>query len=103
MAREIYAVRDFNGEGRLLPKGMYKRPWYVIYLRHSLYPSFGRHTFMEHINDDDRNKLWDVYELGGEDALFDAAKHLDETVWITRYRQEKYGAASRGRAWLESV
>lgn len=103
MTKKKCSVEDFNGEGRLLPKGVYKRPWYVIYLRHSKYPSFGRHTFMDYISDEDRNKMWDVYEQGGEEALYDAAKYLDDTVWLSRYRQVKNGAASRGRDWLESV
>ena len=103
MTKKFYAVEDINMNGRLIPKGQYDVPWYVLYLRHSKYPSFGRHLFMEHISDEDRNKLWDVYELGGEEALYDVAKLLDDTVWLARYRQERFGSMNRGRDWLDSV
>lgn len=90
-------VRGYGGVGRLLPRGEFKIPWYVVHLSEKKYPTFGYHSFMRFMDDDDRNKLWDIYEEGGKSALIDAVEYLDETSWLYRYRTQKNDQVRRGR------
>ena len=92
-------ARDAEGSLRLIPTGKYKFPLLGGSLKK--YPWIGYPTFWEEMTEEERDKLYAIYQEEGLRALRDAVTYLDNEVWINRYGPKSRAAAFRGRMRME--
>lgn len=91
-------VKDGSLRLRLIPPGKKRIPWFAST---KTYPWIGSPTFCEEMTEAERDKLYEVYQEDGLEALHDAVKYLDNSVWISRRLRRKEASAERGRRLME--
>lgn len=92
------AVRDACARVRLLPPGKTKLPWFG---QAKKYPWIGFAVFWEEMTEEERDKLYEVFQEEGLEALHSAVKFLDDSVWISRRLRRKEASIRRGRNLME--
>lgn len=90
--------KDGSFRLRLIPPGKNKLPWYAS---HKKYPWIGYPVFWEEMTEADRDKLYEIYQEEGLEALHDAVMFLDNSAWIGRRLRSKESSAERGRRLME--
>ena len=83
---------------RLIPPGKNRLPWFASSKK---YPWMGHSVFYDEMTEEERDKLYEVYQTGGLGALHDAVKFLDDSVWIQRYRTKSLLSTIRGHDLME--
>lgn len=92
------AVRDACARVRLLPPGKTKLPFFGPTKK---YPWIGYAVFWEEMTEEERDKLYEVYQEEGLDVLQDTVKFLDDSVWLSRRLRKKEASIRRGRRIME--
>lgn len=83
---------------RLIPPGKKKLPFFG---QAKKYPWIGFAMFWEEMTEEERDKLYEVFQEEGLEALHDAVRFLDKSVWIDRRISRKEASVARGRKLLE--
>lgn len=92
------AEKDGSFRLRLIPPGKKRLPWFAST---KTYPWIGRPVFWEEMTEAERDDLYEIYQEDGLEALHDAVKFLDKSVWIDRRLSRKEESAERGRRLME--
>lgn len=92
------AEKDGSFRLRLIPPGKKKLPWFAST---KTYPWIGYPAFWEEMTEAERDDLYEIYQEEGLEALHDAVKYLDNSVWIDRRLRRKAASAERGRRLME--
>lgn len=92
------AEKDGSFRLRLIPPGKKKLPWFASTKK---YPWIGSPFFWEEMTVAERDKLYEVYQEEGLEALHDAVKFLDKSVWDDRRISRKEASVARGRNFME--
>ena len=92
------AEKDGSFRLRLIPPGKKRLPWFAST---KTYPWIGRPVFWEEMIEAERDDLYEVYQEEGLEALHDAVRFLDKSVWIDRRLSRKAASAARGRRLME--
>ena len=92
------AEKDGSFRLRLTPPGKKKLPWFAST---KTYPWIGYPAFWEEMTEAERDDLYEIYQEEGLEALHDAVKYLDNSVWISRRFMRKEASAERGRRLME--
>ena len=92
------AEKDGSFRLRLIPPGKKRLPWFAST---KTYPWSGRPVFWEEMIEAERDDLYEIYQEEGLEALHDAVKYLDNSVWIDRRLRRKSASAERGRRLME--
>lgn len=90
--------KDGSFRLRLIPPGKKRLPWFATT---KTYPWIGYPTFWEEMTEAERDDLYEIYQEEGLEALHDAVKYLDNSVWISRRFMRKEASAERGRRLME--
>lgn len=91
-------VKDGSFRLRLIPPGKKKLPWFGSSKK---YPWIGYPLFWKEMTVAERDNLYEVYQEEGLDALHDAVKFLDKSVWVDRSLRRKEISVERGRKIME--
>lgn len=92
------AEKDGSFRLRLIPPGKKRLPWFAST---KTYPWIGYPAFWEEMTEEERDDLYEIYQEEGLEALHDAVKYLDDSVWISRSFRRKEASAARGRRLME--
>lgn len=92
------AAKDGSFRLRLIPPGKKGLPWFAST---KTYPWIGYPTFWEEMIEAERDDLYEIYQEEGLEALHDAVRFLDKSVWIDRRLSRKEESAERGRRLME--
>ena len=92
------AAKDGSFRLRLIPPGKKRLPWFASL---KTYPWIGNPIFWEEMTEAERDKLYEIYQEEGLEALHDAVKFLDKPVWIDRRLRRKEASEERGRRLME--
>ena len=90
--------KDGSFRLRLIPPGKKRLPWFAST---KTYPWIGYPAFWEEMTEEERDKLYVVYQEEGLDVLQDTVRFLDDSVWISRRLRRKEASAERGRRLME--
>lgn len=91
-------ARDGSTRLRLIPPGKNRLPWFGSSKK---YPWIGYPAFSEEMTEAERDRLYEVYQEEGLEALHDAVRFLDNSVWLDRRLRSKEASSERGRKLLE--
>lgn len=91
-------VKDGSFRLRLIPPGKKRLPWFAST---KTYPWIGRPVFWEEMIEAERDDLYEIYQEEGLEALHDAVRFLDKSVWVYRRIRRKEDSAERGRKLVE--
>lgn len=83
---------------RLIPPGKKRLPWFGPTKR---YPWIGVPVFWKEMSEEERDRLYEVYQEEGLEALHDAVTFLDKSVWVDRRLRRREASAERGRRLME--
>ena len=83
---------------RLIPPGKKKLPFFGPTKK---YLWIGYPVFWEEMSEEERDKLYEVYQEEGLEALHDAVTFLDKSVWVHRRLRRNESSFKNGRNLME--
>ena len=92
------AAKDGSFRLRLIPPGKKGLPWFASTKK---YPWIGSPFFWEEMTEAERDNLYEVYQEEGLEALHDAVRFLDKSVWVDRRLRRREASAERGSRLME--
>lgn len=92
------AEKDGSFRLRLIPPGKKRLPWFAST---KTYPWIGRPVFWEEMVEAERDDLYEIYQEEGLEALHDAVRFLDKSVWVDRRLRRREASAERGSRLME--